>query len=67
MEGFLKTPKYTDGITYVRTSKQQISELDKKMSEFLKKFDLIVNINTAERFFILKSPPPPLKIQIRKL
>lgn len=66
MTGFLITSKYAYDITYARTSKQQISELGKKASKLLKKFELSVNTNKTERVFI-RNPPPPPKYQIRKL
>ena len=52
MNGFLKTPKYADGITYAGTSKQQMSKVEKKVSELLKKFELTVSINKTERIVI---------------
>lgn len=51
MTGFLITSKYAYDITYARTSKQQISELGKKASKLLKKFELSVNTNKTETFF----------------
>lgn len=54
MKGFLITPKYADGIKYTGTSKQQISGLEKKVPELLKKLKLTVNNSKAEKIVIRK-------------
>ena len=66
MEHFLITTKYADGKSYAGISKQQVSELEKKVPEFLNKFELTVNTNKTERLGIPKSPSSPPKTSTMK-
>ena len=50
MKGFLTTPKYAYNITYGRTCKPQVDELEVKVPQRLDKYDLSVNGTKTEKY-----------------
>ena len=59
MKGFLVNQTYAYDLTIAGTSKMQVNELEQKTSVQLKKYNLKVTAEKAEKYEIPRAPPPP--------
>ena len=69
MKGFSIQPKFADDLTFLGTSKVQIDEIEKKLPNILKEYNLEVNLTKTEKYEIPRpqpTPPPPTEEALLK-